>query len=505
LKILNKVKEAWKIKTLKQMNRPQEVHQEIHLKKEVLEKIIRAFFSVNFEKNTHLIPFEMRPKRFGVHHYRCCVYKERAILKDRVIAGLGFSVEGYDETVALSNYVERALGRVDPDKNPLTVIETACKGCVPNRIYVTDLCQGCVASSCQSACKFGAINLIDGRSVIDSVKCKNCKMCISACLYNAIVKIVMPCEDACPVDAIKKDENGIAQINYNICIFCGKCVMSCPFGAVHEKSQIIDILKNIVSGKNVIAMIAPSIVGQFQGTLYQLKSAIIKAGFSSVYEVAQGADISIRNEACEFIERMKSGESFMTTSCCAGYNQLIKKHLPEIKPFVSGTETPFYYTAQKIKSVHSEAIVVFIGPCVAKKNEAYENKNVSYVMNYEELDALFYVKNIKVEDCHEEKFDIESSKQGRNFGITGGVASAVSKLLDQKISVKSFVIDGLNKDTIKQLKKMAKDEKCGECNLVEVMGCENGCIGGSATIRVAKIASKAIKMLSEQSKDITEI
>jgi [FeFe] hydrogenase (group B1/B3) len=477
-------------------------NQEIGLKKEVLERIIRAFFSDNFEESTRRIPLDMRPKRYEIL-YRCCIYKERAILRDRVIAGLGFSIENADEFVDLFTYAKKALEREHIDDKPLTLIETACQGCVPNRIYVTDVCQGCVARSCKTACKFGAVSIVTGKSKIDPAKCRNCKMCIPACPYNAIVKIAVPCEDACPVDAIKKNENGTAKIDYNVCISCGKCMMACPFGAVNEKSQIIDVLKNIKDGKKVVSMIAPSVVGQLQGSVYQLKTALKKAGFYDVYEVAQGADITTENEAHEFDERMEAGEPFMTTSCCAGYNQFIKKHLPEIKEFVSTTKTPMYYIAQKIKEQHPDHITVFVSPCVAKKNEAYADENVDYVINYEEIAALLSTKDIKVQDCAEEKFDVESSKQGRNFGVTGGVAGAVAKLLeDKKNFVKAYFINGLNRETIKKLKNIVKDRKCLEGNLVEVMGCEGGCIGGNATVCTPRIAQKAIKALYDQSKDI---
>src|SRR5574344_957956 len=147
---------------------------------------------------------------------------------------------------------------------------------------------------------------------------------------------------------------------------CGKCISVCPFGAVHEKSKIIDILKAIKSDKKAIALIVTSVAGQFQGNIYQLKSAIIKTGFDDVYEVAQGADITANNEAKEFVKRMESGQKFMTTSCCAGYNQLIKKYLPEIKPFVSDTKTPLFYTAELVKEKNPDAVTVFISPCVAK-------------------------------------------------------------------------------------------------------------------------------------------
>lgn len=477
-------------------------NQEIGFKKEVLEKIIKAFFSDNFEEATRRIPLNMRPKGYDVL-YRCCIYKERAILRDRVIAGLGFSIEDDDEAIELSKYAKKALEREHIDDKPFTLIETACQVCVPNRIYVTDVCQVCVARSCEAACKFGAVSIVNGRSKIDPAKCKNCKVCIPACPYNAILKIAVPCEDACPVDAIKKNENGTAKIDYNVCISCGKCMMACPFGAINEKNQIVDVLKNIKIGRKVVAMVAPSIVGQFQGSVYQLKSALKKAGFYDAYEVAEGADITTRNEALEFVERMESCESFMTTSCCAGYNQFIKKHLPEVKEFVSTTKTPMYYIAQKVKTEHPEYVTVFISPCVAKKNEACDDENVNYVINYEELAALFSAKDIKVQDCVEEKFEIESSKQGRNFGVTGGVAGAVAKLLeDKKDFAKPYVINGLNKETIKHLKKMVKDKKCLEGNLVEVMGCEGGCIGGNATICAPRIVQKAIKTLYDQSKDI---
>ena len=448
------------------------IGQAIHLKKEILVRIIKAFLSDNFEKNTRLIPFDMRPKGMEVP-YRCCVYKERAIIKDRTIAGLGFPIEEDDETVSLSDYAKRALERTEIDDRNLTVLQVACKGCTTNRIYVTDLCQGCVARPCQSACKFGAVTIQNGKSFIDDEKCKKCQMCVKVCPYKAIVKVTVPCEDSCPVGAIKKDETGFANIDYEKCINCGKCISACPFGAVHEKSQIIDILKAMknseTSGKKVIAMVAPSVVGQFPGNIYQLKSAMIKAGFDNVYEVAQGADITANTEAKEFKERMDSGQKFMTTSCCAGYNQLIKKHLPEIKLFVSDTKTPLYYTAEIVKKEFPDSITVFISPCVAKRAESYENENVNYVMSFEELGALFVAKQIEIAACEQTEFAKESSKQARRFGVTGGVAESVKSSLNDETIIKPHIINGLNKDSIKELKTYAKCGECSNgCNIVEL-------------------------------------
>lgn len=476
--------------------------QSIHIKKEILARIIEAFLSDNFEENTRLIPYDMRPKGSDVP-YRCCVYKEREILKERVKAGLGFSLEDDDETVPLNRFAKESLKREEPEENPLTVLDAACAGCVPSRIYVTDLCKGCVARPCQSACKFGAIDMVDGRSKIDGSKCKGCKMCMNACPYNAIVKLAVPCEDACPVGAIHKDDAGITRIDFDKCITCGKCVAACPFGAVNEKSQIIDILKSIKDkDKKVVAMFAPSLVGQLPGNIYQLKTAIKKAGFDEVVEVAKGADITTINEAKEFEERMEEGQPFMTTSCCAGYNNFVEKHLPDMNEFRSTTGTPLYYTAELVRKADPEAVTVFISPCVAKRKEAMDNDNVSYVMTYEELGALFIAKKIEIAECDEDRTDSESSKQARNFGNTAGVAEAVKSVLKDKEQVKPYIISGLTKETAKELKKFVKDKKCPDCNLVEVMCCEGGCVGGNATLNLPRIARKQLKTLLDESQDL---
>ena len=470
----------------------------IHLKKEILIRLVKAFFSDDFGESTRLIPYDMRPKGSEVP-YRCCIHKERAILRERTLAGLGFAMENNDDRRTLASFAKEALEREAPEKNPLTILGDACKGCVSNRVYVTDLCQGCVARPCQSACKFDAISMVDGHSYIDPAKCRKCKMCIPTCPYGAIVKIMVPCEESCPVGAIMKGEDGRTMIDFEKCISCGKCVSACPFGAVHEKSQIIDILKSIKKGKKVIAMIAPAVVGQFPGTVYQLKTAMLRAGFSDVYEVAHGADTTTRNEAKEFEERMAEGKSFMTTSCCAAYNNLVAKHLPMMKPFVSSTHTPLYYTAEYVRQKSPDCVSVFISPCVAKRTEGMDNANVDYVMTFEELGALFVGRQIEILECEETPFEDESSKQGRGFGVTAGVAGAVSSLA---VDVKPHCINGLTKASVTELKVCALKGSCPDGNLIEVMSCVGGCVGGNATLNRTKTAAKIIDGLLEKSEDL---
>lgn len=476
-------------------------NQTINIKREILARIIKAFLDGNFEENVRLIPYDMRPKGCEVP-FRCCVYKERAIIKDRIIAGLGISIENDDESTLLSTYAKQALQRETPDKNCLTVLEAACKGCVPSRVFVTNLCQGCVARPCINSCKFDAIQIVNGKSVIDGEKCKACMQCAKVCPYNAIVKVRVPCEEACPVDAIAKDENGHAKIDFDKCITCGKCVSECPFGAVHGKSQVIDVLKQIKSGKKVVAMAAPAIMGQFAGTSEQLNTAIKGLGFSEVYEVAQGADITSKNEAVDFKERMQQGDKFMTTSCCAGYIQLVEKHLPEIKPFVSDTKTPLFYTAEIVKNENPDSVSVFISPCSAKRKEASQNPQIDYVISADELRAWFIATEIDVSKCESTPFKNTVSKEGRKYALSGGVANAVCKIVGKDANLKPHFINGLTKGTAAQLKRFAQNGECEEGNLIEVMACEGGCIGGNATVNSLKNAHRQIKAYGESSKTL---
>ena len=233
-------------------------------------------------------------------------------------------------------------------------------------------------------------------------------------------------------------------------------------------------------------------MGQLPCTPAQLKEAILKLGFSDVYEVAQGADVTTKTEAAEFVERLEEGAEFMTTSCCAGYNELVDKHIPEMKPFRSDTKTPMYYTAEIVKKENPDAVTVFFSPCVAKRREALQNPNVDYVLNYEEVGAWFVAMNIQVSECDESEFKTEASAEARNYCVTGGVAKAVQTLLPEEIPAHPVVIDGLTKQSIRDLKKYAKNGMCDLGNLIEVMACQGGCLGGNATVNAFKPALKQV-------------
>lgn len=483
------------------MNNNNNNNQTLHLKRDVLARLIQAFLSDDFESNVNKIPYEMRPKNKEVS-YRCCIHKERAILKERTLANLGVAIENSDEAKQISDYVDESLNRQKSEENVLTVLDTACQGCTTSSIYVTDLCQGCVARPCIGSCNFGAISMKNGKSVIDGEKCKNCTKCIQVCPYNAIAKIRVPCEESCSVNAIKKNSSGFAEIDFDKCIYCGSCLTACPFGAVAEKSQIVNILQAIKLGKNVVAMVAPSIVGQLPVSINKLASGLIQVGFSEVYEVAQGADITARNEAVDFRERMQDGDKFMTTSCCAAYNNLVEKHISEIKPFVSETMTPLHYTGKIAKEGHPDCISVFIGPCVAKRKEGLADKYTDFVMSFEEMGALFVALRIELSRCDDYVFKTESSNQGRNFAVTGGVAQSLIVASGNESKVKPVCINGLDKSSIRELRKYANLKECADGNLVEVMACLGGCVAGSSTLNASKMSKRVIDEYSLEGKDL---
>ncbi|MBQ3666733.1 MAG: 4Fe-4S binding protein [Elusimicrobiaceae bacterium] len=466
----------------------------IYFRRTALRKIVETFDKGTLETDAYRIPYEVIPQD-AKSSVRCCIYKERAVFRARTLAALGCSVEEDDEATSLNDYAKEALTRTRIPQHPLTVMDIACHACRRARHIVTEACQGCLARPCQQACQFGAVNFVDGRSSIDPEKCKNCGACQRACPYNAVTFIPVPCEQACPVDAIRKAENDVAEIDFDKCIACGQCLEACPFGAIMERSQLIDVLNQIKKGAPVVAMIAPSIVGQFDCTLPQLITAIKKAGFPYVTEVALGADITTANEACELVERLEKGVKFMTTSCCAAWVQAVKKHLPALKEFISLTKTPAGYTAELEKQ--KGRVTVFIGPCVSKRAEGMEDPNIDYVMTYEELAAVFEARNINPAQCKETALDPKISGEARYYGVTGGVAQAVENALAGKKTFKKEAINGLDKKTIALLTAYANG--AGDFQLLEVMNCKGGCIGGPCTLKPQAQAITPIKELVEKS------
>ena len=321
-------------------------------------------------------------------------------------------------------------------------------------------------------------------------------MCIrdrKVCPYHAIVYTPVPCEEACPVKAISKDSEGVEHIDKEKCIYCGKCMQACPYGAIMERSKIIDIYKSLSNPKKqIVAIPAPAIYGQFDATPGQVLAAIKQIGFDDVIEVALGAEITAANEAKELEEKMQEGQTFMTTSCCPAYTGWVDKHAPMLKPFVSETRSPMVYAARYAKEKYPDAEVVFIGPCLAKRHEADVVPEVDYVMSFEELGAFMVAYDIHVSDCSEKELDQQITRFGRGFAQAGGVRDAVVNAIGNKYKTASF--EGLDKKNQALLKTMPKKP---EAQFIEVMACDGGCINGPCSLAPLTLAKRQIKKVLE--------
>ena len=251
--------------------------------------------------------------------------------------------------------------------------------------------------------------------MIDHDTCVSCGICHKSCPYHAIVYIPVPCEEACPVKAISKDERGIEHIDESKCIYCGKCMNACPFGAIFEISQAFDVLQHIRKGEKMVAIIAPSILGQFKTDIEHVYGAFKEIGFTDVIEVAQGAMDTTSNEAHELLEKLEEGQAFMTTSCCPSYIELVEKHIPDLKPYVSTTGSPMYYAARIAKEKHPDAKIVFVGPCVAKRQEIRRDEAVDFILTFEEIGSILDGMDIRLEQAQPFSLAYTSVREAHGF------------------------------------------------------------------------------------------
>lgn len=447
------------------------------IKYDILKSVANYSFEGTLETKKDDIPYEILPGTKST--FRCCIYRERAIVFQRLRLALGKA----------PNDSENSRTHKE-DKNALYVINTACEQCSINRFTVTENCQGCIAKKCVEACPFNAISIVNRKAYINQDLCKECGKCKNACPYNAIADQMRPCKRSCPVDAIKIDEERKAVIDYDKCIMCGRCAIGCPFGAISDKQHMVQVIDAIKSGVRVIAAIAPSIEGQFGEniSLGKIKNGLKQLGFFDVYEVALGADMVALHEAHEFNTTIEE-RGVMTSSCCPSFTNLIKKHFPDLLDKVSDTVSPMNAIARYIKEKDGECIVVFIGPCISKKAEAAEStEGVDFVITYEELEAMLDAKEIELEKCIEEEI-VFGSICGKNFAKSGGVTEAVVNAMQEmnyENSIKPIKCNGI--EECKKTLKLIKSNKL-EGNFIEGMACENGCIGGPCVI-VNPIKSK---------------
>ena len=433
------------------------------LKYRVLKEVARAAWKDTLLDNVLSIPKIIVPGRTPT--MRCCIYKERAILSERV---------------------RLAMGGDKSNPNVIEVIETACDECPMGGYEVTNSCRGCLAHRCEEACRKNAISFDHNHVAhIDKSKCVDCGMCAKVCPYTAIVNRKRPCENACKIKAISMNDDKTARIDNDKCISCGACVYQCPFGAIMDKSFILDVIDIIKKSDNnskykVYAIVAPSISSQFSyARLGQVISGLKKLGFFTVIEAALGADMVSMAESRELAEK-----GFLTSSCCPAFVSFVEKNFPALVPFISHNLSPMATLAKYLKETDPTARVVFIGPCTAKKAEVQLDKVRAYIdvaMTFEELQALYDSREIDITTLDDDVLD-NASYFGRIFARSGGLSDAVAEALKEQnidFAVKPAVCDGIEACKMALFKK---SKNVLDANFIEGMACLGGCIGGAGCL-----------------------
>ena len=475
------------------------------LRKDVFVEVARiAYESDNINDDLESIPYKLSPDENP--RFRDSVYRERAVSSERTRLALGLSLRPQNKPVHITSGLDEATVDEMYYEPPLMqVIPSACNACEDNVYEVSNLCRGCLAHSCMEVCPRDAITHVDGQAHIDESKCIKCGKCKSACPYDAIGKKVRPCSVAFGVKAIESDEYGRAVINQDKCLSCGMCMVSCPFGAIADKSQIFQLIRCMKNGGEVVAEIAPAYAGQFgkEATPDKIYAALLKLGFSQVYEVALGADIGAVTEAHDYVYHVKTGEKpFLLTSCCPAWSMLAKKQFPEIIDSVSKELTPMVATARSIKKEHPNAKVVFIGPCAAKKLEAMRKtvrSDVDFVITFEELDAMFEARGIDPKTIESQGHLHDATAAGRGYAVAGGVSKAIENCIHEyypDVEVQIEHVEGLD-----ECKKVLMLAKAGRKNgyLIEGMGCPGGCVAGAGTLIPVPEAKKDVQQIVKDS------
>ena len=405
---------------------------------------------------------------------------------------------------------------------------------------------------------------IDDKSpaiVRDFNKCILCRRCVATC------KNV---QEIGAIDCINRGFNSCISTTYDCslndvdCTFCGQCIESCPTGALREKEYIDDVWKKLKDDESyVVVQTAPAVrvalgeeFGMPIGTNVKGKmvTALKYLGFNKVFDTNTGADLTIMEEANEFIERLTNGGTLpMITSCSPGWVRFAEKNYPDLLDHLSSCKSPHQmfgaiiksYFAQKYNVEPSKIVTVSIMPCIAKKYEASIEemevdtlRDVDYVLTTRELARMIRQANINFNSLEDGDFDIpmgDASGAGAIFGTTGGVMEAAIRTAVDTLEGKSLekveyeavrgekeikeatlqiagkeikiaVASGLA--NARKIMEQIKQGKC-EYQFVEIMACPGGCVMGGgqpiknsrtrAAVDVRKLRADALYDIDEKS------
>ncbi|MBR6623563.1 MAG: 4Fe-4S binding protein [Oscillospiraceae bacterium] len=279
--------------------------------------------------------------------------------------------------------------------------------------------------------------------------CKNCYKCIRHC----------------PVKAIRFSGNQ-AHIIGNECILCGQCFVVCPQNAKEITSEVEKVKVLLQGGSPVIVSLAPSFAANYDGVgIASMRDAMQKLGFYDVEETAIGAAI-VKNE----YERMlkEDDRDIVISSCCHSINLLIQKYYPTELKYLADVVSPMQAHCMDIKQRYPTAKTVFVGPCVAKKDEAeYYGEAVDAVLTFEELTEWMEAEHIQLRS----ETDVTAESRTRFFPTTGGIL----KSMEQETGYTYIAVDGI--DNCMSALEDIKSGKIHKC-FIEMSACVGSCIGG---------------------------
>lgn len=286
-----------------------------------------------------------------------------------------------------------------------------------------------------------------------TLKKTNCKSCFR-------------CVRKCPVKAIRFSGNQ-AHIIGNECILCGNCVVQCPQNAkeIADSTEKVRVL--LQSGDPVVVSLAPSFIANYDGVgIEPMRRALKSLGFYDVEETAIGATI-VKNE----YERMlrEDDRDIIITSCCHSINLLIQKYYPKALQYLADVMSPMQAHCSDIKARIPNAKTVFIGPCVAKKDEAeYYEGIVDAVLTYEELDKMLSDEGITLEVG----IDGNEKSRARFFPTTGGVLKTMAQ------DAEGYTYIAL--DGVENCMAALADVEAGNIHkcFIEMSACVGSCVNG---------------------------
>ncbi|MGC8955420.1 MAG: [FeFe] hydrogenase, group A [Fervidobacterium sp.] len=398
--------------------------------------------------------------------------------------------------------------------------------------------------------KISKKTIVDSSSIIvrDNGKCILCGDCVRACDEIQSVNAIDFAYRGFEAQVVPSFEEKLENTE---CVFCGQCVAYCPTGALSIRNDVDKVYEAIAHGKYVIGMIAPAVRASLQEefgleddiTVSGKMVSILKMiGFKKVFDVSFAADLVAYEEAHEFLERLEKKENLpQFTSCCPAWVKFSEQYYPEFLEHLSSVKSPQMALGAIIKKYYSkevgvnpeDIVLVSIMPCSAKKFEAQREEfqgDVDIVLTTRELVKLFRSTGINISMIEPEPFDRPyglASQSGLSFGKTGGVLGSVISIIEDKSKVEDIAnqelaqgiiltqvkikgggtVKGLAVFGLGNVRKVMDDIKAKrlDVDIVEVMACNFGCIGGGGQPypNDVRTRSKRMKILKQiQSIDV---